>query len=347
MHRRIPGRFRFPTSKAQWQSFVGTLIGDSGSGGTAGIVPAPASGDATKFLRGDATWATPSSSSGGSPGVCDFRLTLESGVAASVSDQTAKTTVYCTPFEGNRIGLYSGSAWNIRTSAEFSASLSGLTANTNYDVFCYDNSGTPTLELTAWTNATTRATALTTQDGVLVKSGSTTRRYLGTIRTTGSTGQCEDSLTKRFVWNYYNRRPRTVYRTDTTNSWNYSTQTWRQQNNSTSNQVAFVRGIDQDAVSLTYAIAASSSTTTGRTVRTAIGLDSTTAPASTCRIGFSQVSSAIISSPAAQYDGYPGLGYHYLTALEWGEGTDTQTWYGQSGISPEVRRNSLAGIITC
>jgi len=40
------------------------MVGDSGSGGTKGAVPAPASGDATKFLRGDATWAT---AGGGSP----------------------------------------------------------------------------------------------------------------------------------------------------------------------------------------------------------------------------------------------------------------------------------------
>lgn len=33
------------------------MVGDSGAGGTAGVVPAPITGDATKFLRGDATWA--------------------------------------------------------------------------------------------------------------------------------------------------------------------------------------------------------------------------------------------------------------------------------------------------
>ncbi len=33
-----------------------TMVGDSGAGGTKGAVPAPAAGDATKFLRGDATW---------------------------------------------------------------------------------------------------------------------------------------------------------------------------------------------------------------------------------------------------------------------------------------------------
>ena len=34
------------------------MVGDSGSGGTQGAVPAPITGDAVKFLRGDATWAT-------------------------------------------------------------------------------------------------------------------------------------------------------------------------------------------------------------------------------------------------------------------------------------------------
>jgi collagen type I/II/III/V/XI/XXIV/XXVII alpha len=35
------------------------MVGDSGSGGTKGAVPAPASGDADKFLKGDGTWALP------------------------------------------------------------------------------------------------------------------------------------------------------------------------------------------------------------------------------------------------------------------------------------------------
>jgi len=33
------------------------MVGDSGSGGTKGAVPAPAAGDASKFLKGDGTWA--------------------------------------------------------------------------------------------------------------------------------------------------------------------------------------------------------------------------------------------------------------------------------------------------
>lgn len=41
---------------------IQTMVGDTGSGGTKGFVPAPAAGDAAagKFLKADATWAVPS-----------------------------------------------------------------------------------------------------------------------------------------------------------------------------------------------------------------------------------------------------------------------------------------------
>lgn len=41
------------------------MVGDSGAGGTKGLVPAPGAGDAGKYLRGDATWGTPSGGGGG------------------------------------------------------------------------------------------------------------------------------------------------------------------------------------------------------------------------------------------------------------------------------------------
>jgi hypothetical protein len=44
-----------------WKAvYIADFVGDSGSGGTRGIVPAPATGDSTKFLKGNGTWATPS-----------------------------------------------------------------------------------------------------------------------------------------------------------------------------------------------------------------------------------------------------------------------------------------------
>jgi hypothetical protein len=46
---------------AQTTAMLNAFVGDSGSGGTKGLVPAPAIGDATKYLKGDGTWATVSS----------------------------------------------------------------------------------------------------------------------------------------------------------------------------------------------------------------------------------------------------------------------------------------------
>lgn len=49
------------TAAAQ-TALLSAVIGDSGSGGTKGLVPAPSAGDAAavKFLKADGTWATPS-----------------------------------------------------------------------------------------------------------------------------------------------------------------------------------------------------------------------------------------------------------------------------------------------
>lgn len=141
---------------------------------------------------------------GSSAFVQDFRLTLTTGVPVTTSDVTAASTLYCTPYTGNQLSLYTGSAWVTRTSAQFSKALTGLTSGKPYDVFCYDNAGTPTLEFLVWTNDTTRATALAYQDGKRVKSGDATRLFLGTFYTT-STTTTEDSKANRYLKNEYNR----------------------------------------------------------------------------------------------------------------------------------------------
>ena len=184
--------------------------------------------------------------------VSDGRLTTESGVPISTSDRTAQSTLYYTPFTGNQIALYDGSAWSLHTFTERSLALSGLTSGKNYDVFLYNNAGTLTLELSAaWTNDTTRADALTTQDGVYVKSGATTRRYLGTIRTTGTT-TIEDSLTKRFLWNAQNQVYRRMSKSMFSSSHTYGSSTVRQYNADATAQIEYVAGLQNGH--LTYVL---------------------------------------------------------------------------------------------
>ncbi|OQA77154.1 MAG: hypothetical protein BWY31_04533 [Lentisphaerae bacterium ADurb.Bin242] len=137
--------------------------------------------------------------------ICNGRLTLESGSPVSFTDQTAKTDLYFTPCNGNQIAIHDGEEWKLRSFSELHKSLTGTTANTNYDVFVWDNSGTLELELVPWANNTTRSTAIALQDGIYVKSGALKYRYLGTIRTSSTAGQSEDSTSHRFIWNYYNQ----------------------------------------------------------------------------------------------------------------------------------------------
>jgi hypothetical protein len=261
------------------------------------------------------------------------RLTLESGVAISTTDQTAKATLYFTPFKGNTIGLYTGSDWVPRTFTQKSLSLSGYTSGKPFDIFIYDSSGSPTLESLVWTNDTTRATALTTQDGVLVKSGDATRKYLGTIYTS-ATGQCEDSLAKRYVWNYYNRVHRVMSRYDTTNSWAYSTQTWRQARGSSSNQLDYVVGVAEDHIVAEVLSIASNNNTSGSTGgATGIGIDSTSNPTNGT-MGANRIDNgAPYTTLIGTYRGAPGIGHHYIAWLEYGATSGTTTWYGDDGGS--------------
>lgn len=262
-------------------------------------------------------------------GAAGGRLTLQSGTPISTADQAARSTLYYTPYMGARVALYDGTRWYLHALTERSLALSSLTSGANYDVFLYNNSGTLTLELSAaWTNDTTRADALTLQDGIYVKSGATTRRYLGTIRTS-ATNTTEDTETKRFVWNYYNRVKRKLKTIDTTNTWTYASTTWRSANNSATNRVEYVVGATESPVYLFNGSAVFNNAGTGTRCWVSIGVDSTTAPGADLYTSAGTISSSLPTN--SYYFGIPGLGYHFLQRLERGDASGTCTFYGDNG----------------
>ncbi len=74
----------------QATALLDAMVGDSGSGGTKGLVPAPATGDATKFLKGDGSWdAIPG---GGdaltTSSLAQFATTTSAELAGVLSDET-------------------------------------------------------------------------------------------------------------------------------------------------------------------------------------------------------------------------------------------------------------------
>ncbi len=268
--------------------------------------------------------------------ICNGRLTLTSGTPVTITDVTGATSVYFCPYGGSHIGLYDGSSvWTVLSFTEKTLALGTLTSGLPYDVFAYSNAGVVALEALAWTNGTTRATALTLQNGVLVKTGATTRRYLGTFYTTATT-TTEDSEAKRLLFNYYNRRPRPLKRLESTASWNYTTATIRQANAAAANQVAIMVGYAEDAVDV--AVHELSLNGAGSIVTaTGIGEDSTstfTMPAID-RLAAGADNSETMHH--ARLVKIPTVGYHFYSWNEWSQASGTTTWYGSTTLTIAVQ----------
>lgn len=268
-------------------------------------------------------------------GTCQGRLTVLSGSA--VADGTGASSIYFTPYLGNNISLYDGVAnWIMIPFVETQLALGTLTNALTYDVFAYNNAGTMALELLAWSTATVRATGLVLQNGVWVKSGATTRRYLGTFFTTAST-TTEDSVLNRYVWNYYNRVRRPMVRTETTANWTYNTAAWRESNGGAgSNRLSIVVGIAETLLSL-KAVSSASNNTADVMVDVGIGEDVTNSTVALGQAFHAGPSSTTIGTGWAMLDKYPAIGKHFYSWLEFGPGSNTTTWYGngsgQQGIT--------------
>ncbi len=264
------------------------------------------------------------------------RISASSTLPVTVSDVTGFTSIYLHPFQGNAITLYNTttSSWQLYTlSAPFQKALGTLTSGLNYDVFVSYSSGF-VVTLTAWTNDTTRATALTTQDGILVKTGALDQRYAGTIRTTSTTA-IEDSKAKRFVWNYYNRVEYKDFTNDTTDSFTETGNgTWSAMNGGNAAwKYELIIGYQEDAIVAEVLITAND----GYAV--AIAMDSATTPD---RTKGSFGSSATSTYPfTAKFCDTPAVGYHYVQALESTWKAGTYTAYGDNGATFGAGTNAM------
>jgi hypothetical protein len=262
---------------------------------------------------------------------CPVRLTLETGVPASIADQATKSTLYATLFgNGNILSLYDGTRLIGDTiSADLSLTLSGLTSGKNYDVVCYDSSGTPTLDLMpAWTNDTTRANGVSIQNGFWANSGTITTvinsvsltagkgRLLGTIRADGTT-TTSDTAATRLVANVQNLLPRGLT-SGAGDSHTYATNTEREWNGGSGNlpRSTFLVPI-QGPTFLAFGSWRDNSSSTTDNYTMQVALDTTSLQTGTFNqvtgnSGFIAAGLAMNRSGAA----IPGIGYHYITLRE-------------------------------
>lgn len=278
------------------------------------------------------------------------RLTLESGVPISTTDQSAKTTIYYTPFVHNVINLWDGANWAPTEFTETSLALGTITSARPYDVFGYLSGGSLTLELLAWTNDTTRATAVTLQDGRYCKSGDKTRLLLGTFYTT-STTTTEDSgfgsttaPSKRYLWNAYNRVKRPMQIEEDTASWTWTgtALTWRQWRAATDNQVEAVIGLPGVSMVALEIDGTHDNNTANGASSIGIGFDSTTTLSANCFLfyGAAYTVNAIIPQHAHMMQVAP-VGRHYWAMLE--ENVTAANTMRAYGTVATARRSGMVG----
>jgi len=275
------------------------------------------------------------------------RLTLSSGTPVTTADVTGAGTLYFTPYKGNRMYLYDGTRWKLYSFSEISTDLStvlpgGIVSGNNYDVYVQDASGSLVLSVSSpWTNATTRADALALQDGVLVSSFDSAIRYVGTLRASAD-DMTEDSVTKRFLWNYYNRAERKLFKAFADTSHTYGTNTWRPWKASNSERVEVVIGVAEDFIDVMASALCFAPAVHEYGV---IGIDvDGTATNDADLVDISITTAADFERVFSHLKHYPAAGYHYYQATEYASTTTNITFYGTFG-TPSLRRNGLVGSV--
>lgn len=274
------------------------------------------------------------------------RLTLTTLTPVLTATVSGATTVFYTPYQGNLVPLYDGTNFTptafaeiSQTTADATKSPAAVAASSCYDTFAWSDSGTVRATRgPAWTNTTTRSagTALTLVNGIYLNNASITNgpaasrgTYLGTICSNGSStidyifgaSAAGGTAAVLNVWNAYNQVAVGTTVLDSTASWAYRTTTWRSANNSTTNRITFVQGLAQNTVECQYIAQTDEWALTGGSF--GCGVDSVTnAPLGA--VGHLRVQ----GSAPSRYVGVPGIGQHFVQAMEYGSADASGNWLG-------------------
>lgn len=181
--------------------------------------------------------------------------------------RASSTSLILTPLNGNLLTV-NGVACTV-PDAGVTLAAAPAAANTNYYIYAVAAAGVITsleASTTGWSISTT-----TGNKGTPIKTGDDTRTLVGLARGNGST-QWADSVSERFVLNYWNRRNLDLSAAFTAGR-AYASSSWGEINTEIRN--AFLTWADE-AVNVTASGAVTASVA-GSSYSTAIGIDGTTA----------------------------------------------------------------------
>jgi hypothetical protein len=315
--------------------------------------PNPGTGTVTNVSVADGLAGGPCSTScllKTTNGAVHGRLTLIPGTPVMPNGSGGGVNqVFWTPVDGNLMPIWDGTRFVMRAFSETSQTLAdttkspvAATANTNYDMFAWDDAGT--IRVTRgppWSSDTLRGTGagstqLTRVNGYLVNQYTIANGpvagaglYVGTIRVNAS-GLVEHTLgtaaagggaAKLGVWNQFNRVPIGTMVSNSSAIHAYTTAAWRQYSASTGMQVQAVCGQTDDSTMILLRSYFKPSAASTADVSIGIGLNSTTTPSSISQGNAGNTTMG--QTLATDYTTPCPLGWNNWTAMEFG-GTNAQ-----------------------
>jgi len=279
------------------------------------------------------------------------RLTLTSGVPVLTADVSAATTIYWTPYQGNRIWIPDANqVLQCYVFNELSLALNTTAhlAGTNYDLFVWNNAGT--LQLVsgpAWSSATARSAAISLLNGIYVNtavmagiaSGNVSVSvpaqqglYVGTFQTNNA-GQTTMSMNpaaasgggvcKLLLWNNYNRVLIKGTTMDNGAGYALNASTPGYARSSVNNGIGFIAGLAEDIItgilhwSCAFAAVANSNFSVG------VAIDSGNTFNVTVEMRQSNGAASWSQRGNTPYNISPVLGGHVLSSMIAGDGTTT------------------------
>lgn len=303
--------------------------------------------------------------SAGTPTAPQIRITLVSGVPITTTDQAGITAHFCTPYPGGSTSATSfvpittnGSTFTMISVGEMTQATTDTTKspaavanNSVYDILEWSDSGTiRCTRSVAWASDTSRGTGAGTAEidfttkfptnKNAVTNGPAANRgvLIGSVRSNGSAAFMDTALF-RWVSNAYNAVPRQLQLVLSGNASGYASATWKQWNSSAVNEVDTLQTITGFPVQIS-AKGSASNTSANAFCPIGIGIDTSTTPSGFTMpnelgtIGNTQLS-------LSEYIGYPGLGRHFETMLEYASsGTCTQIG------SASLIQSGLVGTVT-
>jgi hypothetical protein len=283
-----------------------------------------------------------------------LRLTLASGTPVMGTSVPGATLVIVTPYVGNLMPIYDGTNMVPTAFSEVQQATTDATkspaavgASQVFDIFCWVDAGTNRCTRgPAWTNSTARGYTLVRVNGILLNNSSITNgpaasrgTWVGTIASNASStidyilgGSGSGGVAAVLnVFNFYNRVTVAPQVIDTHASYNYSSATVRQADNSASNQISYVIGAAEDAISASYSNQCSTVATISANCQFGIGTDATSSFAGPPFFGYqNNGATASQMGGGVSYQFMPSLGVHTISANEASDGSHANTFNASS-----------------